>query len=82
MSCPQWTSCNGGSITRLSSLLAKLIKRVFSVPATSTNFERVFSVAGNVVTPIWANLNPEKVEDLVVVKCNSRLLKSTGFIRK
>ena len=63
-------------------LLAKLVKRVFPVPATSSNFERVFSVAGNVVTPIRANLNPEKVEDLVVVKCNSRLLKSIGFIRK
>ena len=52
-------------------LLAKLVKRVFSV-----------AVAGNVVTPIRANLNPEKAEDLVVVKCNSRLLKSMGFIRK
>ena len=55
-------------------LLAKLVKRVFPVPATSSNFERV--------TPIRASLNPEKVEDLVVVKCNSRLLKSMGFIRK
>ena len=63
-------------------LLAKLVKRVFPVPATSSKFERVFSVAGNVVTPIRANLNPEKVEDLVVVKCSSRLLKSIGFIRK
>ena len=62
-------------------LLAKLVKRVFPVPATSSK-ERVFSVAGNVVTPIRTNLNPEKMEDLVVVKCNSRLLKSMGFIRK
>ena len=59
-------------------LLAKLVKRVFPVPATSSNFERVLSVAGNVVIPKRANLNPEKVE----VKCNSRLLKSMGFIRK
>ena len=63
-------------------LLAKLVKRVFPVPATSSKFEQVLSVAGNVVTPIRANLNPEKVKDLVVVKCNSRLLKSMGFIRK
>ena len=78
-------SCPGvmGEATRDSvPLLAKLVKRVFPVPATSSKFERVFSVAGNVVTPIRANLNPEKVEDLVVVKCNSRLLKSMGFIRK
>ena len=63
-------------------LLVKLVKVVFSVPAASSKSERVFSVAGNVVTPKRANLNPEKVEDLVVVKCNLRLLKSMGFIRK
>ena len=51
-------------------LLAKLVKRVFPVPAASSKSERVFSVAGNVVTPKRANLNPEKVEDLVVVKWN------------
>ena len=53
-----------------------------SVPLLAKLVKRVFSVAGNVVTPIRANLNPEKEEDLVVVKCNSRLLKSMGFIRK
>ena len=62
-------------------LLAKL-KVVFPVPAASSKSERVFSVAGNVVTPKRANLNHEKVEDLVLVKCNLRLLKSMGFIRK
>ena len=63
-------------------LFAKLVKGVFPVAAASSKSERVFSVAGNVVTPKRANLNPEKVEDLVVVKCNLRLLKSMGFIRK
>ena len=61
---------------------AKLVKVVFPVPVASSKSERVFSVAGNVVTPKRANLNREKVEDLVVVKCNLRLLKSMGFIRK
>ena len=63
-------------------LLAKLVKVVFPVPAASSKSERVFSVAGNVVTPKRARLNPEKVEDLVVVKCNLRLLKGMGFMRK
>ena len=63
---------NGGSIT---SLLAKL---VFPVPAASSKSEQVSSVAGNVVTPKRAKLNPEKVEDLVVVNCNLRLLKTMG----
>ena len=34
------------------------------MPAASSLSERVFSVAGNVVTPKRAKLNPEKVEDL------------------
>ena len=54
-------------------LLAKLVKVVFPVPAASSKSERVFSVAGNVVTPKRTNLNLEKMEDLVVVKCNLRL---------
>ena len=82
MSCPQWTSCNGGSITRLSSPFAKLVKGVFPVAAASSKSEWVFSVAGNVVNPKRrAKLNPEKVEDLVVVKCNLKLLKTMGFIK-
>ena len=50
-----------------------------AVPAASSKSEQVVSVAGNVVTPKRAKLNPEKVEDLVVVNCNLRLLKTMGF---
>ena len=52
----------------LVPLLAKLVKRVFPVPAASSKSERV--------TPKRAKLNPEKEEDLVVVRCNLRLLKA------
>ena len=76
MSCLPWTRWNGGSITRLSSPFAKLVKGVFPVAVASSKSEQVFSVAGNVVTPKRAKLNPEKVEDLVVVKCNLRLPKA------
>ena len=62
-------------------LLAKLVKVVFPVPLASSKYGRVFSVPGNVVTPKRANLNPEKVEDLAVVKCNLKLLKAMGFIK-
>ena len=57
-------------------LHAKLVKVVFKVPAASSKSEQVFSVAGNVVTPKRAKLNPENVEHLVVVMCNLRLLKA------
>ena len=63
-------------------LLAQLVKVVLPAPAASSKSERVVSVAGNVVTPKRAKLNPEKVEDLVLVKCNLRLLKTRGFRKK
>ena len=50
--------------------------------AASSKSERVFSVAGNMVTPKKVKLNPEKVEDLAVVKCNLKLLETMGFIRE
>ena len=60
-------------------LLSHLVRIVFSVPAASSKSERVFSAAGNVVTAKRASLNPEKVEDLVIVKCNLSLLKGMGM---
>ena len=52
----------GGSITSLSSPFLPSSTRWYS------------QCQGNVVTPKRAKLNHEKVEDLVVVKCNLRLL--------
>ena len=57
------------------TLLSHLVRIVFPVPVASSKSERVFSAAGNVVTAKRASLNPEKVEDLVIVKCNLSLLK-------
>ena len=39
----------------------------------------LFSTAGNTVTPKNANLNPEKVEECVIVRNNLRLFKSIGL---
>ena len=50
------------------------------LPAASWKSERVFSAAGNTVTPKRANLNPEKVEECVIVRCNLRLLKLMGLL--
>ena len=49
---------------------------VFAIPAASSKSERVFSVAGRVVTPDRNRLAPEMVEDLVMLKCNLRLLRN------
>ena len=53
---------------------------VFAVPAASSKSERVFSVAGNTVTPKRACLAPNKVEHLVTIKTNLRLLRQ--FVSK
>ena len=60
-------------------LLSHLVRIVFPVLAASSKSERVFSAAVNVVTAKRASLNPEKVEDLVIVKCNLSLLKGMGM---
>ena len=60
-------------------ILSHLVRVVFPVPAASSKSELVFSAAGNTVTPKRANLNPEKVADLVVVQSNLQLLKSMGM---
>ena len=58
------------------SWLALLVRVVFAIPAASSKSERVFSVAGRVVTPDRNRLAPEMVEDLVMLKCNLGLLRN------
>ena len=50
-----------------------------AVPAASSKSECVFSAAGHTVTPKRANLNPDKLEECAIVRCNLRLLKSMGL---
>ena len=51
----------------------------FNVPVASSKSERVFSVAGRTVTAKRASMNPEKVEDMVTVNTNIRLLEQFGL---
>ena len=53
-----------------------------SHPVASSKSERVFSVAGNVVTQKRASLAPEKVEACVIVKSNLGLLRHMGMQSK
>ena len=59
-------------------LLSHMARIVFAVPAASSKSERVFSVAGNTVTPKRACLAPNKVEHLVTIKTNLRPLRQFG----
>ena len=56
-------------------LLSYMVRIIFCIPAASSKSERVFSVAGRIVTPSRARTAPEQVENLVLMKCNLRLLR-------
>ena len=60
-------------------LLSYLVRCVFAVPVASSKSERVFSIAGLLVTAIRNRLDPETMESLV--KCNLELVREMG-VRK
>lgn len=61
-----------GNIVKLS--LAKLAKKYLTIPPTSTDVERLFSVAGNILTEERNSLLPENVDKLLFLKENIRNL--------
>ena len=63
-------------------LLAFLVRVVFAILVASSKSERVFSVAGNVITLKRALFAPEKVETCVIVKTNASLLRDMGLRKK
>ena len=50
--------------------LAKVAKKVLTVPASSAKSEKVFSTGGNFVTKKRNRLAPKKAEELIVIKEN------------
>lgn len=59
--------------------LTRFALQHLSCPPTSVQSERVFSTAGNVVSPQRANLDPSHVEQLVFIKVNADLKNSVGL---
>ncbi|CAF0739344.1 unnamed protein product, partial [Didymodactylos carnosus] len=49
-------------------LLARVARRIFSIPATSAAVERLFSASGNLITPIRANLDPDTVNNSIFIR--------------
>ena len=58
--------------------LAKLAKRLYSIPATSAGVERQFSTAGLLVNERRASLNPDTVEDVLFVRSVQRALMNNS----
>ncbi len=55
-------------------LLSKVARKYMCICATSTPSERVFSVAGNIVTPMRSSLKPHKVNMLVFLARNKDMI--------
>ena len=54
--------------------LSCLVKKIFSVPATSAPIERVFSQSGKILAPLRSRLKPKNLETLVFLKLNSKYI--------
>jgi hypothetical protein len=50
--------------------LAEFARRYLAVPATTTESERMFSLAGAVASPVRSRLSPARVNELVVVRAH------------
>ena len=61
---------------KLLPLLSKVAKKVFSIPASSSKSERVFSCGGNFVSKKRNKLAPKKVEDLIIIKENKTKIQA------
>ena len=56
------------------AMFARLASQTLAIPASSASSERVFSSAGNICTVKRTNLSVSKMEQLVFMKENSKLL--------
>ena len=54
----------------LYPILSKLAKKYLAIPASSVPSERIFSLAGNLVTKKRVNLLPENVDLLIFLNKN------------
>ncbi|XP_076132064.1 zinc finger BED domain-containing protein 4 [Alosa pseudoharengus] len=55
-------------------LLSQVAKKVFTVPATTTSVERIFSTIGKALRPERCRLLPKNLETLIYLKANYRIL--------
>ena len=56
-------------------ILSSIVRDLYSIPASNTNIEQLFSSAGNTISDRRTNLNPEKVNKVLFLNKNLLLLK-------
>ena len=55
--------------------IADMVRIIFCIPEASSKSKRIFSVAGRIMTPSRARTVQEQGGNLVIMKCNMRLLR-------
>lgn len=63
----QWWNSHKSTFPKLYQLMLLL----YAIPATSAPSERKFSLAGNIINCLRASMNPEKLEDLLILHSNA-----------
>ena len=63
-------------------VLSKLARLYLGIPATSTQSERLFSASGRVCSSSRTSLEPGKVEGLVIINKNKKLLQEYKKLKK
>jgi hypothetical protein len=54
-------------------ILSTIARSVFAIPATQNKSERAFSAAGHTVTDLRTSLDPDHVDDLLLLRSHYRL---------
>ena len=62
-----------GDNNKAKKALAKLARKVLTPPPTSTDVERLFSTAANILTEKRNRLLPQNVEKLLFLKANMEI---------
>ena len=52
-------------------ILSRVYRDIMSIPVSSASSERAFSIGKKTATPYRANLDPRKVEELIILKLNT-----------
>ena len=61
-------------------IVTNFARSVLAIPASSAKSERVFSKGGNIVTRKRTRLNPKKVEEIVIIQENVKMVNN--FLKK
>lgn len=64
---------------RDDNAMLKTVMSILSVPSSQVSVERTFSALKVVCSEKRMNLDPDMIDDIMVVRCNINMLKNINF---